>query len=273
MPLPKPVLRVAASGHLSRSVFYQRQQLIEGLLDADLDDGHTLAALHVALVADGQVRAAQGTGLGELAGPGSVVYCPSPAPAVGLLERSGHGFEGSRDRRSLLAGQLGEGSRGAVGFARSAVRLQLPDSPASTSAGFTGSWGRWRPYGLLRARGRGARRWVTTGVGAIPRPSRPGHGRRATQPRHRSRRAVPTGPAGKYRAQRPVDHLTDNGCALLGHGPSPLPSAPASPPELVPRSVMPPPGPAWNRSARGPADWRSRTCACCCRLGAVRGIM
>ena len=81
MPLPKPVLRVAASGHLSRSVFYQRQQLIKSLLDADLDDGRTLAALHVALVAYGQVRAAQGTGLGELAGPGSIVYCPSPAPA------------------------------------------------------------------------------------------------------------------------------------------------------------------------------------------------
>ncbi len=46
--------RAAAASHLSRSVFYQRLQVIERLLDADLDDGHTLAALHVALVAYGQ---------------------------------------------------------------------------------------------------------------------------------------------------------------------------------------------------------------------------
>jgi purine catabolism regulator len=46
--------RAAAACHLSRSVFYQRLHVIEGLLDADLDDGHTLAALHVALVAYGQ---------------------------------------------------------------------------------------------------------------------------------------------------------------------------------------------------------------------------
>jgi purine catabolism regulator len=39
---------------MSRSVFYQRLQLIEQLLGEDLDDGHTLAALHVALVAYGQ---------------------------------------------------------------------------------------------------------------------------------------------------------------------------------------------------------------------------
>ena len=46
--------RAAAACHLSRSVFYQRIQVIENLLDADLDDGRTLAALHVALVAYGQ---------------------------------------------------------------------------------------------------------------------------------------------------------------------------------------------------------------------------
>lgn len=46
--------RAAAACHLSRSVFYQRIQVIEELLDADLDDGRTLAALHVALVAYGQ---------------------------------------------------------------------------------------------------------------------------------------------------------------------------------------------------------------------------
>jgi purine catabolism regulator len=39
---------------LSRSVFYQRIQKIEDLLGADLNDGRTLAALHVALVAFGQ---------------------------------------------------------------------------------------------------------------------------------------------------------------------------------------------------------------------------
>lgn len=46
--------RAAAACHLSRSVFYQRLPVIEQLLDADLDDGRTLAALHVALVAYGQ---------------------------------------------------------------------------------------------------------------------------------------------------------------------------------------------------------------------------
>jgi purine catabolism regulator len=46
--------RAAAACHMSRSVFYQRLQLIEELLGEDLDDGHTLAALHVALVAYGQ---------------------------------------------------------------------------------------------------------------------------------------------------------------------------------------------------------------------------
>jgi purine catabolism regulator len=41
----------AAASHLSRSVFYQRLTLIGDLLDADLDDGETLAALHLALLA------------------------------------------------------------------------------------------------------------------------------------------------------------------------------------------------------------------------------
>lgn len=41
----------AAASHLSRSVFYQRLALIGDLLDADLDDGETLAALHLALAA------------------------------------------------------------------------------------------------------------------------------------------------------------------------------------------------------------------------------
>ena len=41
----------AASSHLSRSVFYQRLALIAELLDADLDDGETLAALHLAVLA------------------------------------------------------------------------------------------------------------------------------------------------------------------------------------------------------------------------------
>ncbi|MBN8204354.1 PucR family transcriptional regulator ligand-binding domain-containing protein [Microbacterium esteraromaticum] len=40
----------AASSHLSRSVFYQRLTLISDLLDADLDDGETLAALHLAVL-------------------------------------------------------------------------------------------------------------------------------------------------------------------------------------------------------------------------------
>jgi purine catabolism regulator len=46
--------RAAASCHLSRSVFYQRMQIIEQVLDVDLDDGRTVAAIHVALVAYGQ---------------------------------------------------------------------------------------------------------------------------------------------------------------------------------------------------------------------------
>ncbi|WP_292785805.1 MULTISPECIES: PucR family transcriptional regulator [unclassified Microbacterium] len=41
----------AAASHLSRSVFYQRLALIGDLLGADLDDGETLAALHLALLA------------------------------------------------------------------------------------------------------------------------------------------------------------------------------------------------------------------------------
>ena len=41
----------AAASHLSRSVFYQRLALIADLLDADLDDGETIAALHLALSA------------------------------------------------------------------------------------------------------------------------------------------------------------------------------------------------------------------------------
>ncbi|PRB12802.1 PucR family transcriptional regulator [Microbacterium sp. MYb72] len=41
----------ASASHLSRSVFYQRITLIGDLLDADLDDGETLAALHLALLA------------------------------------------------------------------------------------------------------------------------------------------------------------------------------------------------------------------------------
>ncbi|MDL9978526.1 PucR family transcriptional regulator [Microbacterium sp. ASV49] len=40
----------ASASHLSRSVFYQRISLIEDLLDTDLDDGETQAALHVALL-------------------------------------------------------------------------------------------------------------------------------------------------------------------------------------------------------------------------------
>jgi purine catabolism regulator len=40
----------AAASHLSRSVFYQRLGLIAELLDADLDDGETLTALHLALL-------------------------------------------------------------------------------------------------------------------------------------------------------------------------------------------------------------------------------
>ncbi|WP_226531598.1 PucR family transcriptional regulator [Microbacterium paraoxydans] len=41
----------AAASHLSRSVFYQRLTLIAELSGADLDDGETLAALHLALAA------------------------------------------------------------------------------------------------------------------------------------------------------------------------------------------------------------------------------
>lgn len=40
----------ASASHLSRSVFYQRIALIAELLDADLDDGETLTALHLALL-------------------------------------------------------------------------------------------------------------------------------------------------------------------------------------------------------------------------------
>lgn len=41
----------AAASHLSRSVFYQRLALIADLLEADLDDGETLTALHLAVLA------------------------------------------------------------------------------------------------------------------------------------------------------------------------------------------------------------------------------
>ncbi|VXB80445.1 Purine catabolism regulatory protein-like family protein [Microbacterium sp. 8M] len=44
----------ASASHLSRSVFYQRLALIADLLDADLDDGETLSALHLALLAHGR---------------------------------------------------------------------------------------------------------------------------------------------------------------------------------------------------------------------------
>lgn len=43
----------ASASHLSRSVFYQRLAVISDLLGADLDDGETLAALHLALLARG----------------------------------------------------------------------------------------------------------------------------------------------------------------------------------------------------------------------------
>lgn len=51
--LAHPSNRTAAAkaSHLSRSVFYQRLSLIASLLDADLDDGETQTALHVALLA------------------------------------------------------------------------------------------------------------------------------------------------------------------------------------------------------------------------------
>lgn len=41
----------AAASHLSRSVFYQRLAIMSQLLDADLDDGETLASLQVAMFA------------------------------------------------------------------------------------------------------------------------------------------------------------------------------------------------------------------------------
>lgn len=43
----------ASASHLSRSVFYQRLAVISDLLGVDLDDGETLAALHLALLARG----------------------------------------------------------------------------------------------------------------------------------------------------------------------------------------------------------------------------
>lgn len=43
--------KAAAASHLSRSVFYQRLAVIEEILGVDLDDGETLSALHVAVVA------------------------------------------------------------------------------------------------------------------------------------------------------------------------------------------------------------------------------
>lgn len=51
--LGHPSNRTAAAkaSHLSRSVFYQRLSLIASLLDADLDDGETQTALHIALLA------------------------------------------------------------------------------------------------------------------------------------------------------------------------------------------------------------------------------
>jgi len=51
--LAHPTNRTAAAraSHLSRSVFYQRLALIGELLDANLDDGETQTALHIALLA------------------------------------------------------------------------------------------------------------------------------------------------------------------------------------------------------------------------------
>ena len=43
--------RAAQDSHVSRSVFYQRLELLESLLGRDLRDGNTLAALHVAVTA------------------------------------------------------------------------------------------------------------------------------------------------------------------------------------------------------------------------------
>lgn len=50
--LAHPANRTAAASasHVSRSVFYQRIALIQELLDVDLDDGETQAALHLALL-------------------------------------------------------------------------------------------------------------------------------------------------------------------------------------------------------------------------------
>jgi purine catabolism regulator len=50
--LSHPANRTAAASasHLSRSVFYQRIALLEELLDANLDDGETQTALHLALL-------------------------------------------------------------------------------------------------------------------------------------------------------------------------------------------------------------------------------
>ncbi|WP_374999530.1 PucR family transcriptional regulator [Aeromicrobium sp. CTD01-1L150] len=47
--------RAAEESHLSRSVFYQRLDLIGRLLDLDLDDGRTITTLHVALLAHSQL--------------------------------------------------------------------------------------------------------------------------------------------------------------------------------------------------------------------------
>lgn len=48
---PSNRTEAARASHLSRSVFYQRLATIGSLLDADLDDGETQTALHVALLA------------------------------------------------------------------------------------------------------------------------------------------------------------------------------------------------------------------------------
>lgn len=50
---PSSRTAAAAASGLSRSVFYQRLALIEDLTGADLDDGETLAALHLALLTGG----------------------------------------------------------------------------------------------------------------------------------------------------------------------------------------------------------------------------
>jgi len=49
--------KAAAASNLSRSVFYERLQLIESLLELPLDNGNNLAALHVALLAYGRPTA------------------------------------------------------------------------------------------------------------------------------------------------------------------------------------------------------------------------